>query len=156
MLNNKKASLFLNKIKKRVSKVLAIKIPGEKNSFKTKQINEICDIHSIKCEQINDINEALKYFRVFLTFPNKKTVSFKEYNLIKFCSLAFSGPSPNMNNLNLKFSGIMLIASISRSKPFHSAKVPAAINFVSLVFVKFLSVNGSSIRSEDKFGSIIL
>ena len=49
MLNNKKASLFLNKIKKRVSKVLAIKIPDEKNSFKTKQINEICkwmDIHS--------------------------------------------------------------------------------------------------------------
>ena len=36
MLNNKKASLFLNKIKKRISKVLAIKIPDEKNSFKTK------------------------------------------------------------------------------------------------------------------------
>ena len=34
MLNNKKASLFLNKIKKRVSKVLAIKIPDEKNAFK--------------------------------------------------------------------------------------------------------------------------
>ena len=39
MLNNKKANLFLNKIKKRVSKVLAIEIPDEKNSFKTKQIN---------------------------------------------------------------------------------------------------------------------
>ena len=63
MLNNKKASLFLNKMKKRVSKVLAIKIPGEKNSFKTKYINEICDVHSIKCEQINDINDALKYFK---------------------------------------------------------------------------------------------
>ncbi len=63
MLNNKKASLFLNKIKKRVSKVLAIKIPDEKNSFKTKQINEICDLHSIKCDQVNNINDALKYFR---------------------------------------------------------------------------------------------
>jgi len=63
MLNNKKASLFLNKIKNRVSKVLAIKIPDEKNSFKTKQINEICDFHSIKCEKINNINDALKYFR---------------------------------------------------------------------------------------------
>ena len=63
MLNNKKASLFLKKIKKRVSKVLAIKIPDEKNAFKTKQINEICDMHSIKCEQINNINDALKYFR---------------------------------------------------------------------------------------------
>ena len=63
MLNNKKASLFLNKIKKRISKVLAIKIPDEKNSFKTKQINEICDFHSIKCEQVDNINDALKYFR---------------------------------------------------------------------------------------------
>ncbi len=62
MLNNKKASLFLNKIKKRVSKVLAIKIPEEKNSFKAKQINDICDLHSIKCEQLNNINDALKYF----------------------------------------------------------------------------------------------
>ncbi len=63
MLNNKKASLFLNKIKKRVSKVLAIKIPDEKNAFETKQINEICEFHSIKCEKINNINDALKYFR---------------------------------------------------------------------------------------------
>ena len=63
MLNNKKASLFLNKIKKRVSKVLAIKIPDEKNEFKTKQIKEICEFHSIKCEKINNINDALKYFR---------------------------------------------------------------------------------------------
>ncbi len=63
MLNNKKANLFLNKIKKRVSKVLAIEIPNEKNSFKTKQIDEICNFHSIKCEQINNINDALKYFR---------------------------------------------------------------------------------------------
>ena len=63
MLNNKKANLFLNKIKKRVLKVLAIEIPDEKNSFKTKQINEICNFHSIKCEQINNINDALKYFR---------------------------------------------------------------------------------------------
>ena len=63
MLNNKKANLFLNKIKKRVSKVLAIEIPDEKNSFKAKQINEICNFHSIKCEQINNINDALKYFR---------------------------------------------------------------------------------------------
>ena len=53
----------MNKLKKRISKVLAIKIPYEKNSFKTKQINEICDFHSIKCEQVDNINDALKYFR---------------------------------------------------------------------------------------------
>jgi len=63
MLNNKNASLFLSKIKKRVSRVLAIKIPDEKNSFNTKQINEICDLHSIKCKQVSNINIALKYFR---------------------------------------------------------------------------------------------
>jgi len=63
MLKNKKPSIFLDKIKKRISKVLAIKIPDEKNSFKTRQINEICDLHSIKCEQVNSINDALKYFR---------------------------------------------------------------------------------------------
>ena len=63
MLNNKKASLFLGKIKKRVSKVLAIKIPDEENSFKTKQINEFCNLHSIECEQVNNVNDALKYFR---------------------------------------------------------------------------------------------
>ena len=49
--------------KKRVSKVLAIKIPDEKNSFKTEQINEICNFHSIKCEKMNNINNALKFFR---------------------------------------------------------------------------------------------
>ena len=63
MLNNKKASLFLGKIKKRISKVLAIKIPDEKNSFETKKINEICDFHSIKSERVDNINDALKYFR---------------------------------------------------------------------------------------------
>ena len=63
MLNNKKASLFLDKIKKRISKVLAITIPNEKNSFKAEQINEICNLHSIKCAQLNNINDALKYFR---------------------------------------------------------------------------------------------
>ncbi len=62
MLNNKKASLFLCKIKKRISKVLALKIPNEKNSFEAKQINKICNLHSIKCEQIKNINGALKYF----------------------------------------------------------------------------------------------
>ena len=63
MLNNKKVDLFLNKIKKRISKVLAISIPDEKNSLKTKQIKEICNLNSIKCEQVNNINEALRYFR---------------------------------------------------------------------------------------------
>ena len=62
-MGDKPKSLFLSKIKKRVSKVLAIKIPDEKNAFRTEQINEICDLHSIKCEQINNINDALKYFR---------------------------------------------------------------------------------------------
>ena len=63
MLNNKKASLFLSKIKKRISKILALKIPNEKNSFETRQINEICDLHFIECEQISSINNALNYFK---------------------------------------------------------------------------------------------
>ena len=29
----------------------------------SKQINQICDFHSIKCEQVDNINDALKYFR---------------------------------------------------------------------------------------------
>ena len=65
-------SLSINLLKKRVSKVLAIKIPDEKNSFKTKRINEICDFHSIKCEQINNINDALKYF-----ISNQQKIYFK-------------------------------------------------------------------------------
>ena len=48
---------------KRISKVLAITIPDEINSFNSKEINEICDFHSIKCEKVNNINDALKYFR---------------------------------------------------------------------------------------------
>ena len=64
MLNNKKASLFLDIIKKRVSKVLAIKIPDENNSFEVKEINKICNFHSIECEQLKNLNAALKYFRL--------------------------------------------------------------------------------------------
>ena len=62
MLNNKNASLFLDKINKRISKVLAIKIPNERNSFEARQIKKICNFYSIKCEQIKNINAALKYF----------------------------------------------------------------------------------------------
>ena len=42
---------------------MAIKIPDEKNSFETNKINKICEFHSIKCQQVNNINDALKYFR---------------------------------------------------------------------------------------------
>ena len=50
-------------LQKTIRKSKKYRAHDEKNSFKTKQINEICNFHSIKCEQINNINDALKYFR---------------------------------------------------------------------------------------------
>ena len=35
----------------------------KKIHLKLNKINEICNFQSIKCEQINNINDALKYFR---------------------------------------------------------------------------------------------
>ena len=34
---------------------MSIKIPDDKNAFKTKQISDICEFHSINCEKINNI-----------------------------------------------------------------------------------------------------
>ncbi len=63
MLNNKKIEIFLNIIKNQVIKVLAIKIPDERNAFLTNRICEECNIHSINCLKIKNLNEAIKYIR---------------------------------------------------------------------------------------------
>ena len=66
-LNDKVVTILTYYVKQKYNSYLnqhnIIKIPDEDNAFKTKQIKEICDFHSIKCEQINNINDALKYFR---------------------------------------------------------------------------------------------
>ncbi len=61
MLNNKKINIFLKTIKNQISYVLAIKIPGENNSFNTNDIAKYCEKLSINCIEIENINEALKY-----------------------------------------------------------------------------------------------
>ncbi len=71
MLNNKNMRIFINTIKSQVKRILAIKIPNEKNSFLTKDIAKTCNLYSIKYLKINNIEEALSYIkrsdeRVFL------------------------------------------------------------------------------------------
>ncbi len=63
MLNNKKIDIFLNLIKNQIRNLLAIKIPNEKNAFKTNEISKICDTLSINCLKIKDMNEVIKYIR---------------------------------------------------------------------------------------------
>ncbi len=63
MLNNKNINLFLKKIKKNINKLLAIKIPDEKNAFELNEINKYCDSLSINCERIRNIADALKYIK---------------------------------------------------------------------------------------------
>ena len=42
MLNNKDIFLFLNSLKKYISGVIAITIPGEKNAFTASEISNVC------------------------------------------------------------------------------------------------------------------
>ncbi len=63
MLNNKKIDLFLKKIKRNITKLIAIKIPNEKNAFKVNEINKYCNRLSIDCEKIKDIHDVLKYIK---------------------------------------------------------------------------------------------
>ncbi len=63
MLNNKKITYFLKIISSQINNILAIKIPNEKNSFLTKEIAEVCLSLSINCNEIKNINIALKNIR---------------------------------------------------------------------------------------------
>ncbi|OUW96203.1 MAG: hypothetical protein CBD97_01810 [Pelagibacteraceae bacterium TMED237] len=63
MLNNKNINFFLRTIKNQISKVLAIKIPNEKNAFFTNEIIKYCNLLSINNSEIKNINEALKYIQ---------------------------------------------------------------------------------------------
>jgi len=58
MLNNKNLKNFLLIIKKIISGVIAIKIPGEKNSFSTNQIYKICKDLNIRCVKQKNIKVA--------------------------------------------------------------------------------------------------
>ena len=61
MLNNKKIDVFLNIIRDQIIKLLAIRIPNEKNSYRTNEISKKCKLLSINHLKIKNINDALKY-----------------------------------------------------------------------------------------------
>ncbi len=63
MLNNKKIEVFLKIIRKQISSILAIKIPGEKNAFEVTDIGEKCLSLSIDYKKIQNINHALKFIK---------------------------------------------------------------------------------------------
>ena len=61
MLNNKDLKGYLLKVKKTFSGIIAIKIPGEKNSFSPEDINKICRKINIKCINKRNIKDANMY-----------------------------------------------------------------------------------------------
>ena len=61
MLNNKDLYNYLLKLKKIFSGIIAIKIPGEKNSFLSYEIAKACKKINIRCVQKINIKEANKY-----------------------------------------------------------------------------------------------
>ena len=61
MLNNKKIFNFLKIIRNNVEKILAIKIPEEKNSFTTSEIEKNCNKLSIDCVKLSNLSQANKY-----------------------------------------------------------------------------------------------
>ena len=61
MLNNKDLFSFLQKLKSYVTGVIAIKIPGTKNSFTTKDIYFICKKLKIHCVEQKNIKFAQKF-----------------------------------------------------------------------------------------------
>ena len=63
MLNNKKIFNFLKIINNRISYLLALKIPNEKNSFTVHEIGKHCDKLSINYIKIKNVNEALRRIR---------------------------------------------------------------------------------------------
>ncbi len=63
MLNNKRIEIFLSKIKNQTKKLLAIKIPEEKNAFSTQEIKNKSDLLSIKCLKLKDLKEAINFIK---------------------------------------------------------------------------------------------
>ena len=63
MINNKKIFNFLKIISDRISYLLALKIPNEKNAFTVNEIGKHCDKLSINYIRIKNINEALRNIR---------------------------------------------------------------------------------------------
>ena len=63
MINNKKIFNFLKIISNRISYLLALKIPNEKNAFTVNEIGKHCDKLSINYIRIKNINEALRNIR---------------------------------------------------------------------------------------------
>ena len=63
MLNNKKIDEFLSLIKDQIKNLVAIKIPDEKNAFKTGEIGTCCNNHSINYFKVKNFNDVLKYIR---------------------------------------------------------------------------------------------
>ena len=61
MLNNKKIYDFLKIIHNNIEKVIAIKIPKEKNSFTTLQIEENCKKLSINCIKAPNLSQVNEY-----------------------------------------------------------------------------------------------
>ena len=61
MLNNKDLYNFLRKIKKFISGVIAVRIPKERNSFTTQEIDTVCKKLKIKCIKQKNIKSANKY-----------------------------------------------------------------------------------------------
>ena len=61
MLNNKDLYNFLRKIKKFISGVIAVRIPDERNSFTTQEIDTVCKKLKIECIKQKNIKSANKY-----------------------------------------------------------------------------------------------
>ena len=61
MLKNKDLILILKTLKKYISGVIAIRIPGEKNSFTTQDIFNVCNKLKIICVKKNNIKSAQNY-----------------------------------------------------------------------------------------------
>ena len=70
MLNNKPIYEFLKTISNNISKVVAVRIPKEKNAFTVEEINNYCKKISLECVNKKSINDALYY----IFHSNKKNV----------------------------------------------------------------------------------
>ena len=71
MLNNKNIYIYLKKLKPILNGVIAISIPGEKNSFTSEEILTVCNKLKISCFKESSINSANK---ILLTKIKPKTI----------------------------------------------------------------------------------
>ena len=86
MLNNKDLKNYLLTVKKIISGVIAIRIPGENNSFSTNQIAKICNKLNIKCIQKKNIGEINNHL-VNVLKPKEIIISGSLYLVGKIRSL---------------------------------------------------------------------